>query len=77
MLQQEEDRQRNAGELTSEKETAVAYAAKGGNLSRRDIIRDLVTKGGYHNNQGSNQGSNQGEVKTQGPLLLLWEARSL
>ena len=70
LLQQEEDRQRAAGELTSEKETTVAYAAKGGK----------PFKGGYQKgsgNHGGNQGSNnKGRYNSKGSLLLLWEAGS-
>ena len=60
MLQQEEDRQRAAGELTSEKETTVAYAAKGGK----------PFKGGNQKgsgNHGGNQGSNQGGRNSKDP----------
>lgn len=62
MLQQEEDRQRQAGELTSEKETAVAYVAKGKPFQKG--YKGSGPKGGYQNNQGSNQGQGQ---RPQGP----------
>ena len=53
MLQQEEDRQRAAGELTSKKETTVAYAAKGGKPFQKGFNKGSGNHGG---NQGSNQG---------------------
>ena len=53
MLQQEEDQQRAAGELTSEKETTVAYAAKGGKPFQKGFNKGSGNHGG---NQGSNQG---------------------